>query len=48
LNLLPANCARISTGPRQQAPQSGDLLLFPLAEHLNPKHELVLLDDAID
>jgi hypothetical protein len=34
-------------GPKPQTPQSGDLFRFPLAEHLNPKHELVLLGDAI-
>jgi hypothetical protein len=35
-------------GPKLQTPQSGDLLHFPLAEHLNPMHELVLLGDAMD
>ena len=35
-------------GPKPQTPQSGDLFRFPLAEHLNPKHELVLLGDAMD
>ena len=35
-------------GPKLQTPQSGDLFRFPLAEHLNPKHELVLLGDAMD
>jgi IS5 family transposase len=35
-------------GPKPQTPQSGDLFRVPLAEHLNPKHELVLLDDAMD
>ena len=34
-------------GPKPQTPQSGDLFRFPLAEHLNPKHELVLLGDAM-
>jgi IS5 family transposase len=35
-------------GPKPQTPQSGDLFRFPLAEHLNPKHELVLLGDVMD
>jgi IS5 family transposase len=35
-------------GPKPQTPQSGDLFRFPLAEHLNPKHELVLLGDAMN
>jgi IS5 family transposase len=35
-------------GPKPQTAQSGDLFRFPLAEHLNPKHELVLLGDAMD
>lgn len=35
-------------GPKPQTPQSEDLFRFPLAEHLNPKHELVLLGDAMD
>jgi IS5 family transposase len=35
-------------GPKTQTHQSGDLFRFTLAEHLNPKHELVLLGDAAD
>ena len=35
-------------GPKPQTPQCGDLFRFSLAEHLNPKHELVLLGDAMD
>ena len=34
-------------GPKPQTPQSGDLFRFPLAEHFNPKHDLVLLGAAI-
>jgi hypothetical protein len=34
-------------GPKPQTPQSGDLFRFPLSEHLNSKHELVLLGDAL-
>ena len=35
-------------GPTPKTPQSGDLFRFPLAEHLNPKHELVRLGQAMD
>ena len=34
--------------PKPKTPLSGNLFLSPLAEHLNSKHELVLLGDAMD
>jgi IS5 family transposase len=35
-------------GPKQAEPQSGDMFRFALADHLNPKHELVLLGQTMD
>jgi IS5 family transposase len=35
-------------GPKPQVPQAAELSRQPLSEQLNPKHELVLLDDAMD
>ena len=35
-------------GPKQVEPQSGDMFRFALAEHLNPRHELVLLGQTMD
>jgi len=34
--------------PMPQALQSAELTRQPLSEQLNPKHELVLLGDAMD
>ncbi len=35
-------------GPKPQVPQTAELFRQPLSEQLNPKHELVLLGDAMD
>jgi IS5 family transposase len=35
-------------GPKPQVPQTAELIRQPLSEQLNPKHELVLLGDAMD
>jgi hypothetical protein len=43
-----ADFEKISLGPTPKLPQSGDLFRFPLAEHLNPKQDLMRVVHAMD